>query len=447
MPQSALRLALVLVILVPWTFAQDAPVPGSRLAALDAQFRAVIKQNIDKPHLERVAKLDVGYTVALERAMQDATRDGKLKEAVALRDEIQRMAEKVPLPETDAGVAPPLDKLRGTYREALGKLVEDRRKAAAPVMEKCSVALTSLRAELTKAGKLDEALTVEEYRTTNLAERLLGAGAVPPPAPSAPGKTTGVAASATKDQLFENHLRMRFVPVPITGGGTDGKKVLFSVWETRVKDYAKFVEDEKWDWPKPDFKQGDDYPAVNVSWEDATAFAEWLTKRERGKKRIGAKDVYRLPSDHEWSCAVGIGKDEDPVATIDEKNLGRFGYPWGKEFPPPKGAGNYYGEEMKRNPTGGSPVITGYDDGFERTAPVGSFLGNAFGLFDLSGNAYEWCEGLRVSSQSDRRIVRGGAWNYSPEVVLRSSYRDSQQFTSRGSSWGCRLVLEVESGE
>ena len=70
---------------------------------------------------------------------------------------------------------------------------------------------------------------------------------------------------------------MRFVPVPITGGPTDGKKVLFSIWETRVKDYRVFAEETNRYWPKPhfdhnDFEQVDDHPTVNVNWEDAVAF-------------------------------------------------------------------------------------------------------------------------------------------------------------------------------
>jgi WD40 repeat protein len=81
-------------------------------------------------------------------------------------------------------------------------------------------------------------------------------------------------ASITKDQPYINSLAMKFVPVP-------GTNVLFSIWETRVEDYEVFVKATKRDWPKPSFGQTNEHPAVNVSWDDATAFCEWLTEQER----------------------------------------------------------------------------------------------------------------------------------------------------------------------
>ena len=79
---------------------------------------------------------------------------------------------------------------------------------------------------------------------------------------------------------------MKFVPVPGTG-------VLFSIWETRVKDYKVFVEAKNREWPKPSFQQTEEHPAVNVSWEDATAFCEWLT--EQGAHRGADQRQAKLP--------------------------------------------------------------------------------------------------------------------------------------------------------
>ena len=109
---------------------------------------------------------------------------------------------------------------------------------------------------------------------------------------------------------------MKFVPVPITGGPTDKQRVLFSVWDTRVQDYEAFQKETNREWPKPDFQQGPTHPAVMLSWEDAQAFCQWLTERERKEGRIGAGERYRLPSDHEWSCAVGIGDKESATPGV-----------------------------------------------------------------------------------------------------------------------------------
>ena len=79
-------------------------------------------------------------------------------------------------------------------------------------------------------------------------------------------------------------LSMKFVPVP-------GTNVLFSVWETRVKDYQAFCDATGRSWEKPTFSQTDEHPAVNLNWEDAKAFCKWLSGKE-GK-------TYRLPTDHE----------------------------------------------------------------------------------------------------------------------------------------------------
>ncbi len=93
----------------------------------------------------------------------------------------------------------------------------------------------------------------------------------------------------------ENSLGMKFQPVP-------GTKVLFSVWETRVQDYEFYANAVGLELEKPYFRQEKDHPAVNVSWEDAKNFCQWLSKKE-GK-------TYRLPTDEEWSWAVGIGQRE-----------------------------------------------------------------------------------------------------------------------------------------
>ena len=261
-----------------------------------------------------------------------------------------------------------------------------------------------------------------------------------------PNYTVADPAAARKDRPYENSFGMRFVPVPITGGVYDGKTVLFSIWETRVKDYEAFLErDSKRAWEKPTYSQNEDHPSVMLSWDDAVAFCEWLTAEERRKGKIGNDETYRLPSDHEWSCAVGIGDREDAEASPFSKNgvLGGV-YPWGDYFPPKEGDGNYYGEEAVNNPSTAQRAIQikGYNDGFDRTAPVGSFKLNKFGLYDMGGNVWEWVQDWMDPKIKDARIFRGASWIWPTEVNLRSAARLSYPASSKWGSTGFRVVLD-----
>jgi formylglycine-generating enzyme required for sulfatase activity len=207
---------------------------------------------------------------------------------------------------------------------------------------------------------------------------------------------------------FINSLGMPFVKVP----GTD---VQFCIWETRVKDYAAYAVAStrvEGSWKDPayfkrnGFKQADTHPVVNVSWNNAKTFCAWLTKKELTAGKIKAGQKYRLPTDAEWSVAVGLGKEKGN--TPEEKHLGiKDVCPWGKEWPPPKGAGNYI------------PSLK--VDEFEYTAPVGSFAANQHGLYDLGGNILEWCED-KYSPNRSWRVLRGASFgNYAPADLWSSN--------------------------
>ncbi|RFC48594.1 MAG: Formylglycine-generating enzyme, required for sulfatase activity, contains SUMF1/FGE domain [Verrucomicrobia bacterium] len=214
--------------------------------------------------------------------------------------------------------------------------------------------------------------------------------------------------TATAKAPFTNPLGMKFVPVP-------GTKILMSIWETRVRDFRAF---------RADTEGESDHPVVEVSWEDAQAFCQWLSRRE-GK-------TYRLPTDHEWSLAVGIGGWENATASPADKDGVIEGvYPWGTTWPPPNGAGNY---DSSFN-----------CDRFDGTAPVGSFAANPLGLFDLGGNVWEWCEDWYQSGQT-LRVLRGGSWCNSTVISLRSSRRNRDAPTFRYDDIGFRVVLELGSG-
>ena len=217
-----------------------------------------------------------------------------------------------------------------------------------------------------------------------------------------------------------------------------------------MQDFEVFAKETKREWPKAGFEQGPTHPAVNVSWEDATAFCAWLTERERKAGKLGANEVVRLPSDHEWSCAVGIGDREDAAKTPQEKD-GKLAdvFPWGSVWPPPAGAGNYAGEELQPALATGKysdigSVLSGYRDGSVETAPAGSFPANRFGLFDLGGNAWEWCEDW-YDDKKERRVLRGASWRYTDRAHLLAAKRYRDTPTYRGKDNGFRSVVAMSA--
>jgi formylglycine-generating enzyme required for sulfatase activity len=131
---------------------------------------------------------------------------------------------------------------------------------------------------------------------------------------------------------------------------------------------------------------------------------------------------------------VGIGEREDASASPADKD-GKIDdvFPWGTQWPPPKGAGNYGN-------------INGYYDGYANTSPVGSFSANQYGLYDMSGNVWQWCEDFWESGSTRDRVLRGGSWYFGGELGLRSSCRFNNHPTSRNDNYGFRCVLVVSGG-
>lgn len=164
------------------------------------------------------------------------------------------------------------------------------------------------------------------------------------------------------------------------------------------------------------------HPVIHVSWNDATAYAQWLSNKTSKK--------YRLPTEAEWEYACRAGTNTPfntgENLTTDQANY-NGNYPY-KNFP----KGKY----------------------LEKTTPVGSFAPNAWGLYDMHGNVYEWCsdwydadyykksaaQNPNNSISSSIRVLRGGSWNYRGQYC-RSAYRNYYAPAYRFNTFGFRLVF------
>jgi sulfatase modifying factor 1 len=173
----------------------------------------------------------------------------------------------------------------------------------------------------------------------------------------------------------------------------------------------------------------DRQPVVNVSWEDAVAYAKWLSEK--------TGQTYRLPTEAEWEYAARAGT-----------KTSRF---WGDN---PDLACKYANvadlTAKKRWP---SWTVFACDDGYEVAAPVGSFQPNAYGLYDMLGNVWQWCEDVYNSEaytklpkdnpvyegMGEYRVMRGGGWSNGP-LGIRSSHRVGLSPSFGHRALGFRLV-------
>ena len=202
--------------------------------------------------------------------------------------------------------------------------------------------------------------------------------------------------------------------------------------------YNKLLQPEmgpEFNWKNLGVPTTDDQPVVNVSWNDAVAFCRWLSEKE--------KVEYRLPTEAEWEYACRGGTTtlwwtgNSREQTVEAGNV--VDATATAKFPDWKYA-------VRSN------------DGYVFAAPVGKFAPNPFGLYDILGNVWEWCQDAydpadyahRVpakgetlidptNAESKQRVVRGGSWLNDPRSA-RSSFRGRSDPDTYGDITGFRVV-------
>ncbi len=202
-------------------------------------------------------------------------------------------------------------------------------------------------------------------------------------------------------------------PVRVTKPFAIGKyEVTFDEWEACVREIGCGAVPSDHGWGRGR------RPVMNVEFETAKQYTRWLTKK--------TGQVYRLPSESEWEYAARAGTTSE--------------FPWGDTLEPNRANCRECGSEWSG----------------EKSAPVGSFPPNAWGLHDFNGNVWEWTEDCwnpdhegatrdtrpRVSGECQFRVMRGGSWYYFGRLS-RSSYRFKNAAEVKSYNIGFRVVREL----
>lgn len=224
---------------------------------------------------------------------------------------------------------------------------------------------------------------------------------------------------ATASEPYLNSVGLPFVPIPRF-------KNLVCIFPLTVGDYELYCKEKNVLFPDQKNPTGPTHPVVNVTWQDCIDYCLWLTTKERAAGLIGEDQFYRLLTDLEWSAAIGLPYEEE--ATPAERSKQIPGYPWGPSYPPRKGVGNY-AQQLKV-------------DDFEFTSPVDAFPANDLGIYDLSGNVWEWCMDNFNNSRT-YHTMRGGAWDFYGSGLM-SSARNANDINGNGASVGCRIAFAMQ---
>jgi formylglycine-generating enzyme required for sulfatase activity len=413
---------------------------------------------------QKARELDLLASAAELRAQQE-----QAKAAASKREVAERSVSLVLniLSQADADI------YRLDYEAARKKIYS----AADLGVEKKKVAQAFMELALWDAetGQLDSAKT-----TALRAARLLGRSDLAALTQKAAGRTALRSTLQKMDPAHFAFLEARYFPylVRIPGGtfmmgsaeddpDNDGDEspphqvtlTSFGMARTEITfwQFAIFTENNELNIQEfvPDWGIGGGDPVVKVSWYDAANYANWLSSIKNLKPFYifesgefagtdSTANGYRMPSEAQWEYAAGNGSRHTK-------------YSWGDEWPSGKKGGNVADETAKKkNPDW--TIFEGYEDGYVFTAPAGSYEANDFGLYDMTGNVWEWCndwygdysEDARVNPagplRGSNRVLRGGSW-YGEPRDCRVAGRDYWYPGDRYTTLGFRLVLPPVTSE
>ena len=253
--------------------------------------------------------------------------------------------------------------------------------------------------------------------------------------------------------------------VEATGYQTSAEKsgagiVGFDPHEPKRDRRAKFAFRQKpeFNWKSPGFVQQENHPVTGVSWQDTQAFCRWLSEKENAR--------YRLPTEAEWEYACRSGSDTF--------------FAWGESYKTIHRLANVGNVELEK--THPDRVLIQWivhvdkdpGDPHVYTAPVGSYPANAWGLRDMHGNVWEWCQDQYLDTayakykqpkygtptpraidplntesfndDGDWRVIRGGSWFTSP-LFCRSAIRSYYEVGDAAAYIGFRVVREASAAE
>jgi formylglycine-generating enzyme required for sulfatase activity len=234
--------------------------------------------------------------------------------------------------------------------------------------------------------------------------------------------------------------------IEASGYRTDAEKDGIGGWG--VDRRKKNIEQSpKYDWRNTGFSQTDAHPVINVSWNDANAFCQWLTDEYRKR---GETVTCRLPTEAQWEYAARANVAKRYSTGNSARSLDGFANVRDSSFEI-----EFSDFDYQNRPS------FPFNDGAIFSRPVGSYCANGFRLYDMHGNVSEWCLDWYSNSyvfstertetneivdpkgagSGTSRVFRGGSWFDGP-INLRSSFRDNRSPEDRNTSIGFRVVLQ-----